>query len=313
MLSSEMKLTRRMPVSKETTTTNDDPTRGKLSNGSEARIMRMAGVGLNSMSYVAPRLAGRLAAYLWFTPFPFSRSRQTEIPFGAGRVTFESGGMVVHGYEIGSGPRTALLIHGWAGSSRQYRRIALRLADDGYKCFVIDLPAHGVESGESTDVPEIAEAIEIAGNAIGRLDLVVAHSFGAMATSIAMQSSLRADRLVLLAPALRPHKVLESFAANLQLRPIVVKALEQTMEARFGEDIWKRIPNDTLNMDVPDRTLIIHDLDDDMMPIEEARLLSEGWDLELNTTQGHGHNGMLRASEVIDQIATLAAAEPASA
>ena len=278
----------------------------------EAVVLKTISVGLAGLSYVAPALAGRIATYLWFTPFPLARPRSPQIPPGAGRIAFASAGSVVHGYEIGDGSRTALLIHGWAGSSRQYRRIALRLTEQGYRCVVIDLPAHGIEAGRSTHAFEMADAIEIAGNALGKVDIVVAHSLGAMATAVAMQRSLRADRLVLVAPGLRPHKALESFVATLRLRPVVAKAVERSMEDRFGEDLWDRMPKGMLDMSVPGRTLIIHDVDDDLVPIEEAELLSESWGVGLVSTRGHGHNGVLRASEVIDQIAILASAEPVS-
>ncbi len=297
-------------MTREALVTQNDRIQADPMNRREAVVMKTTGLGLNSLSYFAPGLAGRFASYLWFTPFPFARPRSPEIPSGASRITFEEQESVVHGYEIGDGPKTALLIHGWAGSSRQYRRIALRLAEEGYRCVVVDLPAHGVETGSSTDLQKITDAIETAGSALGPLDLIVAHSLGAMATSMAMQGSLNAERLVLLAPAVRPHQVFESFAANLQLRPVVAKAVEDEMEDRFGDDFWDRIPEGILNMDVPDQTLIIHDLDDDMMPIEEARMLSEHWDLELVTTRGNGHNGVLRASEVIDKLTSLASTEP---
>ncbi len=282
----------------------------------EAVALKTVSVGLAGLSYVAPQFAGRIATYLWFTPFPLARPRSPRIPPGARTITFESAGSVVRGYEIGDGSQTALLVHGWAGSSRQYRRIALRLAEEGYRCVVIDLPAHGIEAGRSTHAFEMADAIEIAGNALGKVDIVVAHSLGAMATAVAMQRSLRADRLVLVAPGLRPHQALESFAAKLRLRPVVAKAVEHSMERRFGEDLWDRIPQGMLDMNVPGRTLVIHDVDDDMVPIDHAKLLAERWGVGLVSTQGHGHYGVLRASEVIEQIATfatLASAEPVSA
>jgi len=279
----------------------------------EAVAHKTISVGLAGLSYLAPALAGRIATYLWFTPFPLARPRSPRIPTGARRITLEAPGLVVHGYEIGNGSRTALLIHGWAGSSRQYRRIALRLIEEGYRCVVIDLPAHGIEAGRSTNAFEMADAIEIAGNALGKVDIIVAHSLGALATAVAMQRSLKADRLVLVAPGLLPHQALESFAANLRLRPVVAKAVEHSMETRFGEDVWDRIPQGMLDMNVPGRTLIIHDIDDDMVPIDHAKLLSERWGVGLVSTRGHGHNGTLRASEVIDQIATVASAEPVSA
>lgn len=296
----------------ETQEANDEGINGRSMNRRQAFVMGATSVVLNSLSYIVPKVSGRIAEYLWFTPFPFARSRTPEIPSGARRVTFGSGNSKVHGYEIGDGPKTALLVHGWAGSSRQYRRMALRLADVGIRSVVIDLPGHGIEAGRSTDVIEFAQAIEITAQNLGKIDLIVAHSFGAIATSMAMQNSLRAERLVLLAPGLWPHKILEAFASNLQLRPVVTKLVERTMEERFGEDIWERVPTATLAMKVPDRTLIIHDIDDDIMPREEAQLLAESWGIKLTTTRGYGHNGVLRASEVIDQVTSLATAEQMS-
>ena len=279
----------------------------------EAVVIKTVSVGLAGLSYVAPALAGRIATYFWFTPFPFGRPRSPQIPSGARRITFESAGSVVHGHEIGDGPRTALLIHGWAGSSRQYHQIALRLTEQGYRCVVIDLPAHGIEAGQSTHLFEMAQAIEIAGNALGNIDIVVAHSLGAMATAVAMQRSLTTERLVLVAPGLRPGQALETFAALLQLRPVTAKAVKHSIEDRFGENLWDRIPKDMLDMNVPAPTLIIHDVDDDIVPIEEAKLLAERWEVTLISTRGHGHNGVLRAPEVINHIATLASTQPVSA
>ncbi len=54
-----------------------------------------------------------------------------------------------------------------------------------------------LEAGR-THAYEMADAIEIAGNALGKVDIVVAHSLGAMATAVAMQRSLKADRRVLI-------------------------------------------------------------------------------------------------------------------
>lgn len=69
------------------------------------------------------------------------------------------------------------------------------------------------------------------------------------------------------------------------------------MERRFGADIWDRVSNGMLDIRVPGRTLVIHDLDDVMVPIDQAKLV---------TTQGHPHNGVLQAPEAIDRIAALA-------
>jgi pimeloyl-ACP methyl ester carboxylesterase len=274
----------------------------------ERFVLKAVAIGLAGLSYLAPPLAGRLATRLWFTPFPFARSKRTTHPTGARPLSFSVEDSV-DGYEVGEGPRTALLIHGWAGSSRQYRRMAARLAEEGYRSVVIDLPAHGRDAGRRTHLYEIASVIEAAGRSLGRLDIVAAHSLGAMATAVALQGTLRTDRLVFLAPGLRPHHALDTFSGMLALRPTVKRAIERAMETRFGPDVWERIPRDMLEMPVPGQTLVIHDAEDDMVPIEHSRLLSTHWDRELVSTRGHGHNGVLRATETIDKVVGLATAE----
>ena len=99
------------------------------------------------------------------------------------------------------------------------------------------MPAKGRGAGRSTNAFEMVDAIEIAGNALGKVDIVVAHSLGAMATAMAMKRSLKSDRLVLLAPGLRPHQALETFAALLRPRPVVTKAVEHSMADRFGPHV----------------------------------------------------------------------------
>jgi pimeloyl-ACP methyl ester carboxylesterase len=267
-------------------------------------------VGLTILSFVVPPLAGRIATYLWFTPFPLARPKPLRFPTGARPIAFGQDDSVVSGYEIGAGPLTALLIHGWAGSSKQYRRIATRLAAEGYRAVVIDLPAHGPEAGRSTDLFELAAAIEAAGTELGKVDIVIAHSLGALATGVAMQRTLQAERLVFVAPGLSPRHAFDSFAKALRLRPAVARSVEREMENRFGEGVWTEVPRAMLDMNVPGRTLVIHDRDDEMIPIESVMALSESWGARLLSTSGHGHNGVLRSAEVIDRIAALASAEP---
>ena len=83
---------------------------------------------------------------------------------------------------------------------------------------VIDLPAHGIEAGGSTHAFEMADAIEIAGNALGKVGIVVAQ-----------------------APGLLSHQALESFAAILRLRPVVAKAVEHsTITPETRRDLLER-------------------------------------------------------------------------
>ncbi|MEE9472377.1 MAG: hypothetical protein V3V82_00150, partial [Acidimicrobiia bacterium] len=63
----------------------------------EAVALKTVSIALRGLSYLAPALAGRIATYLWFTPFPLARPRPPRIPSGGRKITFESAGSVVHG------------------------------------------------------------------------------------------------------------------------------------------------------------------------------------------------------------------------
>ncbi len=274
----------------------------------EAIAGRLMSAGLAFLSRVAPPLAGRLVTWLWFTPFPFARGRAPRLPGGAAAVEFGDGDRIVFGF--GAGPRVALLVHGWAGSSRQYRRLAARLGSAGYRVVVIDLPAHGRESGSQTNVFEIAEAIEVVARELGSINLLVAHSLGAMSAAVAIRRSVEADRVVFVAPGLEPRQVLDTFAAALDLRPNVKAALVREMENRFGGDVWETMTDALLGLEPSGALLIVHDADDEMVPISDAELLSRTLGADLLVTEGQGHNGVLRSGLVLDRITEFAQAHP---
>jgi carboxylesterase len=50
---------------------------------------------------------------------------------------------VVRPWKLGDGPRGALLIHGFAGTPPELRRLGAMLADNGFRCHAPVLPGHG--------------------------------------------------------------------------------------------------------------------------------------------------------------------------
>lgn len=262
---------------------------------------------LRVLSYVAPRLAGRIATRIWFTPVLWSRNRPRPTPDGAEAVVFDrEEGDAVTGYRLGDGARTALLVHGWAGSTRQYRRLAVRLVDDGYVCVVIDLPGHGPASGGQTDVVDIADAITSVARNLGTVDLLVAHSLGATSAARALQDGARADAFVVIAPGVFPRRAFEQFCSMLDLRAPVAAVVERNMDRRFGKGVFDRAGLEMLASEVPDRTLIVHDSEDEMISVADVRELAGAWDAPLVEVSGYGHNGVLSASEVIDVVTEFA-------
>jgi pimeloyl-ACP methyl ester carboxylesterase len=90
-------------------------------------------------------------------------------------------------HRSGSGPRTAVLIHGMMSDHRAWHRVAADLHDDGYRVVAVDLAGHGVSPrsrrysprGWADDVVETLEA-----ELDSPPDLLMGHSLGALVASL---------------------------------------------------------------------------------------------------------------------------------
>ncbi|WP_328999754.1 alpha/beta hydrolase [Kribbella sp. NBC_00709] len=94
----------------------------------------------------------------------------------------------------GSGPRTAVLIHGMLGSATQYHQLGPALAERGYRVIALDLPGHG-DSPPAPDatmdlfVDAVVESVD------HEPALAIGHSLGAIVLSHSL-SQLRPARAV---------------------------------------------------------------------------------------------------------------------
>lgn len=99
--------------------------------------------------------------------------------------------------EWGSGSKTALLIHGLAGSSLTWRKFARDLAAEGYRVVAPDLRGHGQSvRSEQYSVQEWSQDIL---NMNLNPELIIGHSIGGLIAAN-VQQTLKADKLVLIDP-----------------------------------------------------------------------------------------------------------------
>lgn len=254
----------------------------------------------------SPRLSGRLATRLWFTPWrlPLSeravakqagwlrRTRPLEIDLGDVRLK---------SYEAGRGP-TVLLVHGWGDSARSMGAFVDPLTDAGFRVLAIDLPGHGQTSGGQTDALEMAAAIRAVAHSAGPLHGVVAHSMGAHATLLAMRDGLRAERALLISPAVFLDSAIGPFAAMFSLSDRTVDGLRAEIERRYGSDVWTDFAAIRFVKDLSIPALIVHDPDDPQVPFSDARALAATWkSARLEAAKDVGHTGILRDPSVVNR------------
>lgn len=190
---------------------------------------------------VSPAAAAAIAEKMWFTPPRPSGGRQplpaTVSPVSVA-VSVKTGDRVLSGFRIGDGP-AVLAIHGWGGYAGQYLPLGLALDAAGSSLVSVDFPAHGQDPIRRTNVFEMAEVVRRTIEDHGPFDLVVAHSLGAMALSMAMGGV--ATPAVFVAPVLSVDTAIAKFSEQLSLKNATTVSLTRRIRTFIGEDAWPRM------------------------------------------------------------------------
>lgn len=213
-------------------------------------------------------------------------------------------GLELRAWVWGESPKKALLVHGWGGEARQFGAWIGPLLHAGFEVWAGDATGHGRSEGTRSCAPANAALLVALGKeAAAPFDLLVAHSLGAVAATLALAEGLAARRAVFLAPCCyvlddllavggrmgwptsREGELFAYFAQNFAspsyVRPDLLGALQYVAS--------------------PPPLTIFHDPRDENVPIAEARLIAARWPgATLHETPRVGHSRILFARKVIE-------------
>jgi pimeloyl-ACP methyl ester carboxylesterase len=197
---------------------------------------------------------------------------------------------------------TVLLVHGWGGCGAQLTAFVPPLLDLGYCVLACDLPAHGQTAGEQTNAFELAAAIQMLAAQTGKFDGIIAHSWGAAATIMALSEGVSAQKVVCLSAACWLSSAVRTIAKLLRLPSETEAELRRLFELRFGEEVWQRSSADLRAARLSIPGLLFHDCNDRKISHEESRAIAQAWSgAELVLTAGLGHERILQDQQVIQQ------------
>src|SRR5512140_1110367 len=260
---------------------------------------RLVSAAVRTLDAVAPSAAQRLALDLFLKP------RRIPGSMIGHRFRVAGGGRDLAVWDWGDGP-TVLLIHGWNGNAAQLSGFVAPLLRAGCYVAAPDLPAHGISGGTRTNVRDLADAILHLGRRLGPVHAVIAHSFGAPATVLALAQGLGARRAVLIAPPVDLPRYPRGFGAALGLLPRSAEAMAGRLDALLGGREAYDILGAARAADRSTRVAVLHDPDDREVPFAEGRALVAAWPgaqfLPLPRT---GHSRALRDPEVIARAVSL--------
>lgn len=265
-------------------------------------------VGLSS-----PRKAAEQAFELLCTPY--SRRRKYKAPPAfkqAELLSFDIDNYNINGFRWNAGENSngkkALICHGFDSLSYRFVGYVNLLREKGFEVFAFDAPAHGVSSGKTVNASEYRDMVLKADELYGPFDAIMAHSFGGIAVTLAVErlEDNENKRLVLIAPATETTTMVNTFFKYVPVSKSVRVEFDKLIEEVGGKPIsWFSISRIMQHVTTP--TLWVHDKDDTVTPYKDMEHLVEMGlpHVEFEITEGLGHSDIYRNERIAKRIVSF--------
>jgi pimeloyl-ACP methyl ester carboxylesterase len=123
-----------------------------------------------------------------------------------------------------------------------------------------------------------------------------------------MDEGLRAKRLVLIGSPTRVSAMIAGLSAEMGLPAGAQAALARLFEAHARRPL-PELDLVSLGEQVAARALVVHDEDDDVVPVSQARDLEQAWPAAQRLyTRGLGHREVLAAPAVVESVCAFVGA-----
>jgi pimeloyl-ACP methyl ester carboxylesterase len=230
------------------------------------------------------------------------RENEMETLDKADKNVFRFKGFDIQTYQWTAGAEKILLIHGWEGQAGNFATLIRRLLDENYTVYAFDGPSHGFSSKGATSLFEFTELVGIL---IRKWDVtkLVSHSFGGVATTYALYTNpdLKVDRYVLLTAPDTFSERIDIVSAAVGITGKVKSKLIQRFEMETSMKINDMAVSEWVKKVNVEHALIIHDKNDNVIPVDQARNVSKNWmGAELLEIEGTGHFKILGTQSVLD-------------
>jgi pimeloyl-ACP methyl ester carboxylesterase len=268
---------------------------------------------LRLLAKISPTTTAHLMALLWFKPFmPKSKEHVKEWQKSADQIIPLSIG---NAYVFGEKDKPLVLcVHGWRGRAHQLRRFIQPLKERGFRVAMINLPAHGDDDLNRTDLYHCASLVHDVWNEVGPVDALVAHSFGSPVCALSINEKYMPRKLAMVSGNFDIHYILQQYSGAFGLANLVSK-IEQRLKIICNKQIfegsWEQLTMDNVILKLMKvDTHLWHDLEDTEINTaaneEVFAKLSNG---QLTEVSGVGHFDILKSEEVIMQVSDYIAAK----
>ncbi|MDB4985208.1 MAG: hypothetical protein JWN04_386 [Myxococcaceae bacterium] len=270
----------------------------------ETAIKRLR-VAVGWVQCVSPSLAAFGVERVFLSPQRHRRPEHERAAFeSAQRSTLMHHGRRVPVYSWGTPGRPIVLFaHGWEGRATQVAPYVAPLVEAGFRVVSYDSPGHGAADSALVSVLDFAAVAErVAGSLREPVQAAIGHSAGAAALLMASARTPFTDRIVTIAPPLRPGVFVALYARLLSLSPATEHALNQRLNVRYSRPFSAIDSRDSVAR-VSAQGLVIHDRADTDVPFAHGEAIAQAWsNAKLFATDGLGHRRVLRDPSVVQSV-----------
>jgi len=254
------------------------------------------------LSAISKKKAAEKAFELFCTPQRRNKKPLPKIFEQAEKLRFRLDGILVQGWRWNHpAERKVLILHGFESSATNFDRYIRPLIKKGYEVLAFDAPAHGRSAGKKINAPLYKRMILEINKRYGPIQSYMAHSFGGLAVSLALEEiSHTSDyRLALVAPATETVTAIDSFFDFLRLDPSIRPEFEKVIIKHGGaSSAWYSIKRAMKHIRA--RVLWFQDKEDETTPLDDVlKVKAENYPhIEFVITTGLGHRRIYRDNKV---------------
>jgi len=257
-------------------------------------------------SFISPMMAAKKALDLFRTPVKRQKKQLPVIFHHAEQLQFGLENILIRGYRWNHpADKKILIVHGFQSSVFNFSHFIHPLVAKHYEVLAFDAPAHGNSGGKTITAPLFAKMIRTIHEQFGPVQSYLAHSFGGLAVSLAMEDIHHDEsyKIVFIAPATETKTAIDQFFHHLRLNARVRAEFDKLIAEIGGHPAeWYSIYRAAMNIHA--HILWIHDEDDVQTPIADAlKLKNENPDnITFVITNGLGHRRIYRDAEAVKKV-----------
>ncbi len=225
---------------------------------------------------------------------PYVKTIRTEVPKNAEALQFILKGKKINGYRWNyPQPKKALIVHGFSSAAHKFDKYVAPLVKKGYEVLSFDAPAHGSSEGSTVNAVEYSAMIKQVNKQYGPINSFIAHSFGGIAVSLALEEMPHDanTKVVFIAPATETTTAIGFAFKMFAIDDAAVRREFENIIYNFSghETAWFSIRRAVKNINAT--ILWVHDEDDDTTPLSDALKVKEdnNSNVQFIITKGLGH------------------------